>query len=86
MDKILGFIGRRSYFIYLMHLTIAYVMRKLLNCLFTYSADYSLYLNKLILKDDIKILHFQNIIICFIVIICADLFYRHIEQSFIKKI
>ncbi|MGX6960328.1 MAG: acyltransferase family protein [Rickettsia endosymbiont of Pentastiridius leporinus] len=84
VGKLLSFIGRRSYFIYLMHLTIAYVMRKPLNYLFTYLANYSLYLKKLILKDT-KILHIQNIIIFFIIIICADLFYRYIEQPFIKK-
>ena len=85
IGKVLHYIGRRSYFIYLMHLLVAYISRKPLNYLFSSIAVYIPHLNYLINKNSATLTHIQNILILFVIVGLSELFNKFVEQPFTIK-
>ncbi len=79
LGKFLHFVGKRSYFIYLMHVIIKYVLQTTLDLI---SHDTFL---KIIIIENSKISeHISNLLLLFFVLILSDLFYRFVEKPYIK--
>jgi peptidoglycan/LPS O-acetylase OafA/YrhL len=77
LGRILNFIGRRSYFIYMMHTITDYFLWVPFKTWFNLFASYT----NIVINNPVLIDHYRHIMTFLLVILLADLFYRYIESG-----
>lgn len=77
VGRILNFIGRRSYFIYMMHTITDYFLWVPFN---TWSNLFASY-NNMVIDNSELINHYRHLVTFLLVILLSDLFYRYIESG-----
>jgi peptidoglycan/LPS O-acetylase OafA/YrhL len=87
LGRFFHFVGIRSYFIYLMHVILKYILQNPFDyLLYNLLPQYIKIFKVLATEAKSEMLdHISNIILFFVVIIIADLFYKFVEQPFIQK-
>jgi len=85
IGPMLHFVGVRSYFIYLMHLLINFVLSAPVSLLYKNLAVKYLHIQNMIDKNSATLDQFKNLVVVVVTLILSDLFYRFIERPFIEK-
>lgn len=77
LAKVLNFIGRRSYFIYMMHTITDYFLWVPFKTWFNLFASY----HNLVIDNPALINHYRHLMTFLLVILLSDVFYRYIESG-----
>ncbi len=84
--RFLNYVGRRSYFVYLTHMSANYIMYGKAKMLYKYLAQYSVSINNLLMKNKYATLdNYYHLVLLFIVLAFAEIFHRYVEIPFNKK-
>lgn len=75
--RILNFIGRRSYFIYMMHTITDYFLWVPFKTWANFFASYT----NIVINNSVLIDHYRHIMTFLLVVLLSDLFYRYIESG-----